>query len=117
YIFHGDEGHAVPVARLIDGHDVRVLQRRGGTGFALEAGNLIRAARQTAQQHLERHFPAEGGISGEIDRTHGAPADEGLDLVGSEGLPDEGGLGGRRVYHGWVSFLARATVYSGSGLP
>jgi len=35
--FHGDEGAAVFFADVMDGADVRMIQRRGGAGFAFEA--------------------------------------------------------------------------------
>ena len=34
---HGDVEGAVGLADVVDGQDVRVVQRRGGTGFLLEA--------------------------------------------------------------------------------
>jgi len=53
--FHGDESFAVCVINLVDGADVRMIQRRGGPGFALKAAECLRVFGYVVGQELEGH--------------------------------------------------------------
>ena len=70
------EALALVLAEVVDRADVRMVQRRGGARFALEA--LDRAAASCvsrAGQELERDVPSEPQVLGAIDDAHPAAAD------------------------------------------
>ena len=45
--FHDEGGHAPAFFQAVDSRDVRVIQRREGLGFTLEAREPIRVVRET----------------------------------------------------------------------
>ena len=62
-----------------------MVQRGQHFGFTLKPGKAIRIVRERLGQHLERHVPIEGRVSGAVDLAHTAFADFGGDGVGAEG--------------------------------
>ena len=63
------EGHpaaAVVEARVVDGHDVGMVQPRRGPGLAEEALHHA-LARIGLLEHLEGHVPVEPGVVGQVD--------------------------------------------------
>src|SRR5690349_12078739 len=56
-----------------------MVDRGDGLRLALEAGD--RGAARRREEHLERDGPAQALVDGAVDRSHSAPAEEGLDAV------------------------------------
>ncbi len=73
--FHGDVGLAFVLPDFVNGADVGMVQRRGGSRFALEAFELLRIARKFVGQKLQRHKPAERGVFSLVDDTHPSAAE------------------------------------------
>ena len=82
---HGDEQRAVLLAGLVDGHDVRMLERRRHARLALEALAELRVGGELGDDDLQRDAPTEPPIGGEVDDAHAAAPDLALDVVGAEG--------------------------------
>ena len=57
--FHGDEGCAVFFADVVDGADVGMIERGGGLGFALEAGEGLRIVGDVVGEELQGDEAAE----------------------------------------------------------
>ena len=95
---HRQEGHAVVLADLEDGDDVRVLDGRGGAGLAEESLLVLRVLGDGRQHGLERDLAAELRVLGEEDHAHAAGPEllqdavrpEPADLVGLLGGAEEG---------------------------
>ena len=85
---HGDERFAVLVVNFVDRADVRMIQCRGGLGFALKTGEGLPVFGYLIGQKLEGNKPAELHILCLVNHTH-APAAELLsDAVVRDGLAD-----------------------------
>lgn len=65
---HDHEVPAVVGADVVDGADVRVVQRRGGARLALKALDRLRIGGQFLRKDLQRDTAAETGIFGFIHR-------------------------------------------------
>jgi hypothetical protein len=61
-----------------------MIQRRGGTGFLLEAAQAISIDAELGGQDLDSDVSAQTRISCPIDFAHPAAAQRGEDLVGAE---------------------------------
>ena len=87
---HRDEGPAVVLADLVDGADVRMVERRRRPRLAREP--IERAARlpDHVGQELERHLPPQLGVRGAIDDAHAAAAELLDDLVVRDAFADHG---------------------------
>ena len=72
---HGDERFAVLIVNFVDRADVRMIQCRGGLGFALEAAESVRVFGHFIRQELEGNKPAELHILSLIDHAHPATAE------------------------------------------
>ena len=75
-----DELHRVVVdaafaADRVDGDDVRVVERGGGAGFVLEAGELLLVEHRRERQHLQRDAAAERELLRFVDHAHAAAAE------------------------------------------
>ena len=81
--FHGEIRHTVGFADVVDGHHVRVRQRRRGSRLSLESPPRVGVG-QTGGQNLERDGPGEPGIVRFVDFTHAARSDVRDDFVGTE---------------------------------
>ena len=82
-----EEPRAVVIADLVDGEDVRMIERRSGARFVQEAAHPLRIAGELRPQHLERDRPSQRRIDGLVDLTHPAAAEQVLNLVAADGAP------------------------------
>ena len=62
------------VVNFVDRTYVRMIQRGGGLGFALEAAKGLRVFGDLVRKELEGHEAAEFHILGFVDHTHPAAA-------------------------------------------
>jgi hypothetical protein len=72
---HGDECLSFLLADVVDCANVGMIQRGGGLGFALKAGQSLRIAGYSLRQKLERDKTSETGVLGFVDDTHSAAAE------------------------------------------
>jgi hypothetical protein len=86
--FHAQEGLALMVADVVDGADVRMVERRGGARLALEALPGVRLVESISGQELERNEPTEPRVLGFVDLAHASGANLRDDLVVQDGLAD-----------------------------
>ena len=61
---HDDKGAAILLADIVNGANVRVVQRRRGSSLAAKATQRVRVASQFIRQELQRHDPLERRIRG-----------------------------------------------------
>ena len=73
-MFHDDEMQTVAFTDVVDGCDIRMIQRGGRAGFALEALNSFRVSRQVPRENLDCDGPIEPLVPREIHLTHAAGA-------------------------------------------
>ena len=66
------------------GADVRMIQRRCGPGFFVEAADAASIGRPCGRQDLERHIPPKTGITSAIHLAHAPGANQADDLVGAQ---------------------------------
>ena len=89
---HGDEWDLLAAVihhiDFVDRADVRVIQRRGGAGFALKSFERRAIFRESFGQELQRHLAAQLGVFGLVDHTHAAAAELFQDHVVRKGFPD-----------------------------
>lgn len=96
---HHEEALRLVPAEVVDRADVRVIERRGRPGFALEALDCGRVVCQFSGKELERDLPAEPQILGTVDDAHAAATEFFDDAVVGDGLAGSGHpRHGRRVY-------------------
>jgi hypothetical protein len=83
--------HPVHLARVDQGHEVRVRQARGEGDLALEALDADRRE-QFGAENLHRHLPAVLSLLGQVDRCHPARPDLALDdvSIGDGGVGEQG---------------------------
>ena len=67
---------AVGLADLVDGDDVRMVERGGGARLLLEAAHASRLLGELRRQHFERHLAAELGVLRQVDFAHPALPDQ-----------------------------------------
>src|SRR5205085_4213285 len=65
-VLHGDEEHTVRLVEIVDGADVRMVERRGEHRFALEAFEVHLFAGQLRRQHFDDDRAAELRVDGFI---------------------------------------------------
>ena len=80
-VLHDDELRLVVGPRVVDAHDVRLVQARGGLRLAAEPVHEARVARELGQQHLDRDRAAQHRVEAAEHLGHAAGADARLDLV------------------------------------
>ena len=68
------ERSAFVFPELVDDHDVRVGQPRGGLGLPKETRPRL-AIGDAVRHHLERHLAIEAVVVGSVDRAHRSPAE------------------------------------------
>jgi hypothetical protein len=73
-VFHDDEMQTVALTDVVDGCDIRMIQRGGRAGFALEALHPFRVSRQVVRENLDRDGPIKPRVPREIHLTHAAGA-------------------------------------------
>ena len=79
-----DEGRAVVLPNVVDGEDVRVVERAGGASLLLEACEALGVCRELRGQHFDRHVAPDLRVAREIDLAHPALAEQGADFVAAE---------------------------------
>src|SRR6516165_3115797 len=72
---HDDERLVFVLADIVDGTDVRMIQRGRRPRFPLESFQRLMIFRKFQRQELQRHEPAKPDILRLIDDTHPAGAD------------------------------------------
>jgi hypothetical protein len=65
-----------------------MIQRRGGAGLGLEAGQEVGVRGDRGRQDLDREHAIEPGIAHAVDLTHPARPERGEDFIGAELRPD-----------------------------
>jgi hypothetical protein len=83
---HRDPGDAVFLADVVDGHDRRVIERRGRSCLELEAAPQRRIADPLRRDHLQRDLASQPRVAAAIDFAHSADADQPLDAVRTEAV-------------------------------
>jgi len=99
---HRDVVTAVLLARVVDGHDVRMIELRGALGLAKEVLERLRILLQCVGQHLVRDEPVENGVLRLVDDAHSAAPEFPDDLVATR-LRSQSGNGISRDGHGFVA--------------
>ena len=79
---------AVVLADVVEGADVRVIERGRDARLAGEAGERLRIAGELGRQQLQRNLPAKAPIFGAIDDAHAAAAELVRDAVVRERAAD-----------------------------
>src|ERR1700723_569028 len=87
----------VLLANVVDGADVRVIQRRGGLRFAPETGQSVEVLRNVFGQELESDKAVQPSILSLVDDPHPAATELLDDAVMRDGMAD----------HGWRPRLPR----------
>jgi hypothetical protein len=72
------------LADIVDGEDVRMVERGGGAGFLLEALEAPRIGRESGGQDFDGDVTPQPGIVRAVDLSHPAGAERGADLIGAE---------------------------------
>ena len=106
-VAHDDEQHALALARVVDGDDVRVLDRRGGLGLGDEARAEVRLLGERRRDDLQRDDAVEVEVAGAIDDAHAAAPGESLDAVVDEDVT------WRELRHAAATLPARAQPFVG----
>ena len=75
--FHRDERHAGLLADVVDGQDVRMIQRGGGLRFLLEPAETIGIAGHVARKDLDGNRAIEPRVARAVHLAH-APRTDGL---------------------------------------
>ena len=70
--FHNDEKPVLVFADIVDGADVRVIQRRRRTRFPLKSFARLRILSQLFRKELQRHAPAEALVFRLVHNAHPA---------------------------------------------
>ena len=65
-----DKVNAVGFADVIDGDDIRMIQRQHGARFLAKALHALLVVEKVLRQDLQRYFAAQGCVFCEIDFTH-----------------------------------------------
>ena len=99
--FHDDERPAAVVADVEDAADGGVAERRGRTGFALEAQDGDEIVADLRRQHLDRHGPLLGEVVGLVDHAHSAAAEFLKNSISATELTKKQGRGSLRRSLTW----------------
>ena len=68
-------GVELSLTDLVDGYDVRMVQRRSGFCFTDESAHAIRIGHQSGGKNLQRDGAIQPGVGGFVDLAHAARAD------------------------------------------
>ena len=66
----GDERAAFEFADIVNGADVRMIERRGGAGFAAEPFDGLGILRDVVGEEFQGDVATEAGVFGFVDDTH-----------------------------------------------
>ncbi len=86
---HSDEVLTVRFVDLVNRADIRVIERRGGEGFPLEAFASRGIILQLLGQELQRDMTAQLQVLGLVDDAHAAATQHPEYLVVRDGLSDK----------------------------
>jgi len=86
---HHDECVAVLVVNFVNGADVRVVLRRCGLTFALEAGEGLRVFGDVVREEFQGDEAIEFDVLGFVDHTHPAATELLYNAVVRDGLADQ----------------------------
>jgi hypothetical protein len=75
---------ALVMADVVHRADVRVVQARNGSRFALESFPALRIPGHARWQNFDRHYATQPRVACAIHLTHPASAERGLNLVRAE---------------------------------
>ena len=93
HVLHRDAVRAVGrLVDVVDGDDVRVIERRGGAGLADEARATFGVVERVAAQQLQRDGPGETGVARPVEHAHPSLAELLEDLVATAGRCRHGAL-------------------------
>ena len=81
---HRQEEHSVVLTRVVDRHDVGMVQRGGDPGLAPEPLPKHVVLSQFRGEHLERIYAIECGVGRAIDHPHPPTADQIVDAVAAD---------------------------------
>src|SRR6516225_293037 len=87
--FHSDESSAVFFADVMNGADVRMVQRRSCLCLSLKPGQRVWVLRHVVREKFQCDEPMQARVFGLIHDTHAAPAQLLKDSVVRDGLADE----------------------------
>src|SRR5262249_44378457 len=85
---HDHELLAIVLADVVDGADVRMIQRRGNPRFTVEPVERLRVRGELGRQKLDRDLPAEPHVFRAINDAHSAAAEALENAVVSDRGPD-----------------------------
>ncbi len=91
--FHGDEGSPIYFVNLVDGADVRMIQRGRSLGLPLETAEGLCVVGKFVGKELQGDVATELQVFCLVHHTHAPAADPAEDAVMGDRLPH--GLGGR----------------------
>ena len=91
--FHGDEGSPIGLVNLVDGADVRVVQRGRSLGLPLETAESLCIVGKVVGKELQGDVATELQVFRLVHHTHAPATDLEEYAVMGDGLPN--GLGGR----------------------
>ena len=80
-VVHHEEQQPLVLARVVDPHDVGVVQGRGRSHFASEALAELLIVGQCRVQHLQRVDPVERDVCHAINQAHSSAADQFVDSI------------------------------------
>ncbi len=78
-VLHRDVDHAVDLAGLVDGDDVRVREAGAGLGLAHQTFEVVGPV-NVGPDGLDRHDALQGGVEGLVDLAHPAATEQRLYL-------------------------------------
>src|SRR6185437_1489574 len=70
--FHGDKRPAFELTYVIDGADVRMIERGRGARFASESFDRLGIVRDIVGEEFQRNVSAEARVLGFVDHAHSA---------------------------------------------
>ncbi len=94
-VLHGNERLPVVLADVVNGANIRMIQRGSGLRFALETGERLRVACNFLRQEFESHEAMKARVFGFIDDSHSAAAEFFNDAVVGNRASGEW----RRIWH------------------
>ena len=71
---HGDKRTAFEFSNVVDGADVRVIQRRRSARFAPKSLDRLRVLRNIVGKEFQRHVPAKPRVLGLVNHAHPSAA-------------------------------------------
>ena len=101
---------------VVDGADVRVIQRGRGARLAPESLQCVRSRGSAIGQELEGDGPPEARVLGAVDDAHAAAAELLEDVIVRDRAADHLGLP-RIAFHRWGGSRGSGRVRAGPPVP